>query len=334
MFSNSDRFSYFSFGLNIDSSIRIPDLVVGGNGADITIRFGELSEEYLDSIFRTPVLETPGCRVRVAEKAMSFDWPIIGKFLITEGCEVVVEPASAAQEEDLMPFLTGPAMIVLLHQRGNMVLHASCVQVDGIAVAFLGAKGFGKSTLAACMYARGHSLISDDIVPVYFSDGKAFTLPGYPRIKLYPDSVVAAGRDPSRLPYIHRLIEKHSFACPNESSVGPVELGAIYILDKAEAVRIDELDMSTTFIELITNTHAGHHLARLNSQERHFRQCQELVRTIPSFRMSRPHRFSEIDEVCQKLERHISGLNHSKSSPRVNPAVSNSDRASGDRLEI
>jgi len=318
MFSNSDRFTYFSYGLNIDSSIRMPDLVVGGTGADITFRFGELSEDYLDRIFRTPVLETPGCRVRVAEKAMSFDWPIIGKFLITEGFEVVVQPADGAQEEDLLPFLTGPTMIALLHQRGYLVLHASCVLVNGVAVAFLGAKGFGKSTLAACMYARGHSLVSDDIVPVHFSNGKAYTLLGYPRIKLYPDSVVAAGRDPSGLPYIHRLIEKHSFSCLNDDSVGPVELGALYVLDKSESVRIDDLDLSRTFIELITNTHAGHHLARLNSQERHFRQCQDLVRKIPSFRISRPHRFSEIDEVCLTLERHISRLGPKNDTSEIN----------------
>ena len=305
MFSNSDRYSYFAYGLNIDSSIRMPDLVEGGNGSDVTFRFGTLSDEYLDDMIRTPVLETPGCRVRVAERAMSFDWPIIGKLLITEGREVVAEPASGASEADLMPFLTGPAMIALLHQRGYLVLHASCVLVNGIAVAFMGAKGFGKSTLAACMYARGHALISDDIVPVYFADGRVHTVPGYPRIKLYPDSVVAAGSDPTILPYIHRLIEKHSFACPNDTLVEPVELGAVYVLDKNDAVSIEDMDLSRTFIELITNTHAGHHLERLNPQERHFRQCQELVRSIPSFCLNRPHRFSEIDQVCSKLEEHI-----------------------------
>lgn len=294
--------------MNIDSSIQMPDLVVGGNGSDIIFRFGSLPDEFLDGLFPSPAIETPGCRVRVSEAAMSFDWPIIGKFLITNGREVVVQPANDAVEEDLLPFLTGPAMIALLLQRSYLVLHASCVLVNGVAVAFLGAKGFGKSTLAACMYARGHSLISDDIVPVYFTEGAVFTLPGYPRIKLYPDSVVAAGSDPSDLPYIHRLIEKHSFSCPNENTVGPVKLGALYVLDKSDEVRIEPLDLSRTFIELITNTHAGHHLERLNGQERHFRQCQELVQAIPSFRISRPHQFGQIDEVCSKLEKHIADL--------------------------
>ncbi len=308
MFSNSEKYSYFAYGMKIDSSIRMPDLVEGGTGSDVTFRFGILSDDYLNDIIRTPVLDTPGCRVRVSERAMSFDWPIIGKILIIDGREVVAQPAPGASEDDLLPFLTGPAMIALLHQRGFLVLHASCVLVNGIAVAFMGAKGFGKSTLAACMYARGHTLISDDIVPVYFSGDRVHTWPGYPRIKLYPDSVVAAGSDPKQLPYIHRLIEKHSFACPNDSFVDPVNLGALYVLDKSDVVSIDDIDLSRTFIELVTNTHAGHHLERMNSQERHFRQCQELVRLIPSFRFSRPHRFDEIDAVCSTLETHILGL--------------------------
>lgn len=313
MFSNFNRSTYVAYGMNIDSSIRIPDLISGGDGSDVTVRFGTLSDDYLDSIVRTPVIETPGCRVRISEHAMSFDWPIIGRFLITEGRTVVVEPAPAALEEDLLPFLTGPAMIALLHQRGYLVLHASCVVVNGIAAAFLGAKGFGKSTLAACLYARGHSLISDDIVPVDFAGGTAWTLPGYPRIKLYPDSVVAAGRDPDRLPFIHRLIEKHSFSCPSDSPLGAVELGALYILDKDDSTTIEHLDRSRTFVELITNTHAGHHLVRLNAQERHFRQCQELVRAVPSFQISRPHDFTTIDDVCSRLEQHILDQKRTKS---------------------
>ncbi len=312
MFSNFNRSTYVAYGMNIDSSIWMPDLIPGGDGSDVTVRFGTLTDDYLDDIVRTPFIDTPGCRVRVSEHAMSFDWPIIGRFLITEGRTVVVEPAPSTLEEDLLPFLTGPAMIALLHQRGYLVLHASCVVVNGIAAAFLGAKGFGKSTLAACLYSRGHSLISDDIVPVYFAGGTAWTLPGYPRIKLYPDSVVAAGGDPDRLPFIHRSIEKHSFSCPNDRSLGAVELGAIYILDKDDTTTIEELDRARTFVELITNTHAGHHLVRLNAQERHFHQCQKLVCGVPSFRISRPHDFSTIDEVCSRLERHLLGQKHAK----------------------
>jgi len=36
--------------------------------------------------------------------------------------------------------------------------------VNGNAVVFLGNKGYGKSTMAATLYARGHSFLADDLV--------------------------------------------------------------------------------------------------------------------------------------------------------------------------
>jgi hypothetical protein len=44
----------------------------------------------------------------------------------------------------------------------RLALHASVVDVDGRAVAFLGASRQGKSTLAAALARRGHTLLSDD----------------------------------------------------------------------------------------------------------------------------------------------------------------------------
>ncbi len=309
MFSNSEEYSYFAYGLNIGSTIRIPDLVNGNSVPDVKVQFGELTEDFLDNTIKTPVIETPGCRVRVSEQAMSFDWPKIGKFLIVAGNEVIVEPALEAIEDDLVPFLTGPVMIVLLHQRGYLVLHGSSVMINGTAVAFIGQKGHGKSTIAATMSIRGHSLLSDDVVPVYFFGGKAYTIPGYPRIKLNPDSVNAVGSDPASLPLIHRFIEKHSFTTTKLESGEPVELNAVYLLDESEVIEIQELKQTDGFVELVANTHANHHLKRLNSQERHFGLCQELVLNVPVFRLLRPHRFDLIEDVCSAVETHIDSLN-------------------------
>ncbi|QDB80206.1 hypothetical protein FE251_13065 [Georgenia wutianyii] len=61
---------------------------------------------------------------------------------------------------------TGTLLALQLYLRGNAVLHASAVERDGTAVAFLGHSGMGKSTLAALMCADGARVVSDDVVPV------------------------------------------------------------------------------------------------------------------------------------------------------------------------
>src|SRR6185369_1913510 len=113
---------------------------------------------------------------------------------------------------------------ILFHQRGHLVLHASAVVIDNAAVVFLGAKGYGKSTLAAHLQVRGHQLISDDIVPVNFIEDRALTTPGYPRIKLFEDSIMAVGENPANLPLIHRFVEKRSFQCAENFSTKPILL--------------------------------------------------------------------------------------------------------------
>ena len=94
-------------------------------------------------------------------------------------------------------YLLGPALALLLHQRGFLVLHASAVSLDGGVVAFLGHSGHGKSTTAATLHARGAAIVADDVVAVDLgAPGGPAALPGFPLLKLWPDAVTALGENP------------------------------------------------------------------------------------------------------------------------------------------
>lgn len=80
--------------------------------------------------------------------------------------EVLVRPAVGASE-GLATVLTAGAMLAFqLYVRGSLVLHASAVDLGGVAVAFVGRSGMGKSTMAALMCADGARLITDDVLRV------------------------------------------------------------------------------------------------------------------------------------------------------------------------
>ena len=66
----------------------------------------------------------------------------------------------------------GTLLAVHLMLRHELVLHASAVQTDGRAVAFVGASGMGKSTLAAalCGMGNGCRLVADDVLRVDRTD--------------------------------------------------------------------------------------------------------------------------------------------------------------------
>lgn len=59
---------------------------------------------------------------------------------------------------------SGTLLAFVLALRGEAVLHASAVQLGDVALAFVGASGMGKSTMATLLCAAGARLITDDLL--------------------------------------------------------------------------------------------------------------------------------------------------------------------------
>jgi hypothetical protein len=295
---------YSAYGTNISSPLPLVDLRPGSAPADISIQMGTIGRELLSAKFgNAQALEFPGVKILVSRRTMCFDWARLGRILVSDGRDVIVEPDPGTLEEDLQPFLLGPVMAVLLHQRGYFVLHASAVELNGTTVAFLGGRGHGKSTLAAYFQAKGHRLLSDDVVPVRFTNGVAETLPGFPRIKLFEDSINALGKSPRDFPHVHRFVEKRSLQFDGAFSSRPRSLQEIYVLAEGGAVGIKKIDPKAAFLEVLKNTHLNRFLEPLESQAEYFRHCERLVRSVRAFRLERPFDYSQMDEIVRLLEK-------------------------------
>ena len=72
--------------------------------------------------------------------------------------------------------------------RGLYGFHASAVLTPVGAVAFLGASGKGKSTLAASLLERNCRLLGDDCLMVRSGDAGYEAIPTYPAVRLKQDS--------------------------------------------------------------------------------------------------------------------------------------------------
>lgn len=299
---------YSAYGTNIESEIRIDDLLPMGptSSTDVQISFCRVSlPERKDKL---ELFESPGRTVAISENSMYIEWERVGRFHVSSGREILVDPDPGVNEADLQPLITGPVLSVLLHQRGMWVLHASAVSIENKAIAFLGSKGYGKSTLAAHLQMRGHQLISDDLVPVKFVRGRPITYPGYPRIKLNEDSIIAVGDRPDTFPLVHRLIEKRSFRPASGISELPIELSAVYVLVESTTISLEVLNPAAAFVELIKHSFLKRFLNAMNAQREHFHQCERLVRSVPIVSLGRPHDFAVIDEVCRQVENDASSL--------------------------
>lgn len=311
--------TYLAYGVRIETSLPIEDLPLSDGTADVTIREDLITDRMVEELTGVRTFESPRAEFRFSPRAMFARWERVGKVLAVDGKEVIIEKEEGATEADLEPFVTGPILAALLHQRGFFVLHASCVSINGAAVVFVGPKGHGKSTLAALLKARGHRVISDDLVPLSVRDRCIRIEPGFPRIKLYDDSLEAIGANPTDHPTIHRFASKRSLQLNDVSNLDPISLRAVYILHEGSELQITQLPRASAFIEIMKNAHLGRFLDATESQTRYFQLCSEITQTVPAFLLERPGTFEEMPRFLVSLEQHTYQITDGPEPSRPGP---------------
>ncbi|MBL8209688.1 MAG: hypothetical protein JNK87_03200, partial [Bryobacterales bacterium] len=176
--------------------------VSGENGADVHIARMAVPESLPDAGFRGPTWETSTSDILLRI-------PSIARLLMHEGREISYEMSPGASDSLLPLFLTGSALGAILHQRGEYVLHASAIAVDGGAMIFCGQSGAGKSSLVAALCAAGHPLLADDVCRVQFGRRGPMVIPDGRRLKLWRDTIAHLGLDAFRREQIRDGIEKY-----------------------------------------------------------------------------------------------------------------------------
>lgn len=150
-----------------------------------------------------------------------------GEFVISADLSEVVVRRDADGRSDLLPILlAGAVSAFLLALRGVTVLHASAVAVDGVAIAFVGRSGQGKSTLATLMCLAGAELVTDDLLAV--DPGPPVTcVGGASELRLREAAAHLADAQPDR-PSRLTADDRRAFA-PKPAPTGPLSLAAIVI---------------------------------------------------------------------------------------------------------
>jgi hypothetical protein len=192
-------------------------------------------------------------------------------------------------------------------------LHASAVVIDGEAIAFLGAKGQGKSTTAAAVYARGHALLADDIVALDTRHAEGpMVLPGFPLMKLWPESAASAlGDDPERLPRLAPDYDKRARGITERFANRPVPLKCIYTLDDGIAPAVKSLAPSQAMVPLIAHSYAARFGRRLligATATAHFLDCARLLEWVPVYKLERPRALEQLPTLAQVIESHAKSI--------------------------
>lgn len=113
----------------------------------------------------------------------------IGRFLVRDGSAVIADVLPGVLPGIVEMIVIGPVLGMLCYQRGLLTLHANTVAIDGRAVALCGQSGAGKSTLAALLAARGHVLVSDDVLPIRREGGETLAFTANRHLRLWRETL-------------------------------------------------------------------------------------------------------------------------------------------------
>jgi hypothetical protein len=294
-------FDYSVFGLRVRSSLHLPELLpaIGDGQPDVTIETASVPDE-----------RSPGQELSVVNGGVVLVIPDIVRFRISGGNAIAVDPVTGTPERNVRLYLLGSAFGALLHQRGLLPLHANAVEIDGKAVAFMGASGEGKSTLAAWFHDQGFNVIADDVCVVRAGDdGKPYALPGVARLRLWQDALEASGREPTSYERSYAFDESwNKFDVPIERTAcigSEFELRGIYDLCRSDQFRIDALSGIDAAEAVFANTYRGSYLSAAKGERKHWQSCVGLVRTIPIFRLGRPSDLRRMSEIFERIVDHV-----------------------------
>jgi hypothetical protein len=291
-------FSYSAYGLSIESELVLSELSSGRERApDVIIRTGRIGSFDPNIDERTH---------RADENDIRFSYETAGRFRVRQGSEIVVDSAPNADDSFLRACLLGPVLAALLHQRGLLVLHGSAITKDGRAITFLGGKGWGKSTLAAYMNSRGHGFLTDDVVAVNAdSSGVIQLMPGFPHLKLWPNSAAYLGMDPDKMARLHPELDKRIHRLDDDFSMEPCRISSIYVLDIGDYEEIRPIKPREALIELVRHTYLSRYLQPTGTASLHLQQCAKVASSVPLYYLRRPPSLFRLPKIARLVEDHV-----------------------------
>ena len=287
---------YAAYGLTIESEIGLPELPSADTESpDVVFRHGKVdplptSDEHNDRR-----------RIRATPDRTRLTYDSIGSFLVEAGERVTIDLVTPKIEGNIAVrrLLENDMIALILHQRGQLVLHASAVGIDEKAVVFLGQRGAGKSTMATVFHQEGYDVFEDDTVCIRDESGVPTVLPGVPQLRLRPHTAETLKLDPTAQPTFTTKPEKVHIRL--DTVPDPAPLARCYLLRRGGRAEFKELSLKDKFFNLRSQTFVRGLLADTGAAETHFEQCSKIIESVPFRELHYPEDLEELPSVIEMI---------------------------------
>ena len=208
------------------------------------------------------------------------------------------QPDELRREERLW----GIPLVLCFTHRGDHPLHAAAVEVDGDAILLAAPGTFGKTTLAAAFYARGHRLLAEDLSCLRASPDVS-VIPGPAMLRMRRDvaermslpGATVIGESDAR---IHFALD-----AGERGDCEPLAVRAIVLLRHSEdGVRLERVDGVAALPDL---WNLSFHVPTRDDRARSFAGVTHLVSALPVWNLFRPLHLDDLDATVAAI---VSGV--------------------------
>lgn len=229
-------------------------------------------------------------------------------FLILEGgSRIICEPCLDAPLETIRHLFLDHVLPRIMGQRGELVLHASAVELpDGGGIAFVGKSGWGKSTLASSFRDIGARFLGDDCLHLKVVDAELFGIPAYGGTRLWEDSRDALFPEGVSSEPVSHYNSKRRISFREADKLAPTKFRALFFLDDPERAvdgvpNIQPMGGSSAIVELIKRSFLLD-VKSVDSAAGQFAAIGKLLATRPMFyTLQYPREYSRLAEVRQAI---------------------------------
>ena len=303
--------TYAAFGGFLRSAIEFPELTRAADEVipdwTVAIEYSDPSSEGFVPLGERRIREEY-YRLSHGPGGLRLEYSHAGTFdLLSDRKRIVWYHRADALPELVRSIVIGPVIALALELGGFLCLHGSAVTIESSAIAFLGPKHFGKSTLATALTTAGAKLLGDDLLVV--SPGPPpIVCPGVASVRLWADMAAALPLDSvcnTLIPGVKTTVTGFANAALAEK---PAIIDAIYLLSPlprdaaGPAVRRTRLSLAEATVTLAHQTKLPDSLVGFRAAGSQLASAAAVAASVPVWRL---HTMRDIDRLSTTVRQII-----------------------------
>lgn len=281
-------YRYRVYGLNIESYIKLKELVTISKGSEIDVK---IYKGNLDKVEFKP------------DRDIKFSIVNVGRFAIIDNKEVIVEASIGATADEIKAYLIQTVMSIVLYRRNCIPVHGGAISIGDKSVLIVGESGAGKSSLTTALRRKGYGFIADDLACIEIKD-EPMCMPTFPYQNLCRDTANNFGYDVSKLKVIDTERDKYRLDVKESFINKPVPVGAIFEIRKSDCKKVEvrEVIGKEKLSFVLNNMYTSQITNSLGVSNRVFKKCIELSNSVPYFIIYRPENLFTVDDQIKIIE--------------------------------